>query len=404
MKICYMGNIDAVHTQRWAKAFAKMGHDVHVVYMGGEENNIMDLKKAGISVHLLNSQVLTNSFVGYTKSTEKSSGLSYVGRHFYRRLPEWITTPLKIYLVNPRRLRNLLKKIQPDILHAWFLYDSGCIAALSRYRPLVVSSWGTDVTFNSFDNGRSLWMLKWANRFCLKKADVITATSKWLADRTAEYAPKGNTIQIVPFGIDCEEFNPVEKKIENGTVTLGFAKHLLPKYGPDTLIEAFVHLKDEYPFLRLKMAGEGYMLAELERRVRAFDVENRVTFMGKIPHSEMPRFLSEVDIAIQPSRRNSESFGVAALEASAMEIPVVSTRVGGVPECIKDGKTGILVKPDDAKALSEAIAFLIENPQKGKEMGKAGRKFVLQNYRWQDNTKAMMEIYQQTLLYFNKSR
>ncbi|MFQ5787546.1 MAG: glycosyltransferase, partial [Thermodesulfobacteriota bacterium] len=169
-----MGNIDSVHTQRWAKAFTQMGYDVHVVYMGGEENNILDLKKSGISVHLLNSQVLTNSFVGYTKSAEKSSGLRNVGLHFYRRLPEWITTPLKMYLVNPRRLKKLLKEIQPDILHAWFLYDAGCMAALSGYRPLIVSSWGGDVIFTSFDHDRPLWILKWANRLTLKKADMIT--------------------------------------------------------------------------------------------------------------------------------------------------------------------------------------------------------------------------------------
>lgn len=60
-----------------------------------------------------------------------------------------------------------------------------------------------------------------------------------------------------------------------------------------------------------------------------------------------------------------------------MEIPVVSTRVGGVPECVIEGKTGILVEPEDAKSLSAAISYLIENQMKRKEMGKAGRKFVL---------------------------
>lgn len=401
MKICYVGNIDSVHTQRWAKAFASKGHDVHVVYMGGEESNIADLEKVGIKVHLLNRRSTSDrEHTKHTKTTKALGNPKDIGRRFYARLPEKLTVPIKIYLINPKRLRVILAKIKPDILHAWFLYDSGCMAALSGYRPLIVSSWGADVAFMSYDyisKSRPLWMLKWANRLSLRKADVITATSEYLADETAKYAPKGKTIHIVPFGIDCETFLPIKKNNKNETITIGFAKHLLPKYGPDILVEAFSLLTNKYPFLRLKIAGEGYMLAELERKAEGMGVKDKVKFSGKIPHEKMPDFLSDVDIAVQPSRHKSESFGVAALEASAMEIPVVSTWTGGISECVKDGETGILVELDSTKALANAISVLIENPQKRKEMGKTGRKFVLDNYRWQNNVKSMSEIYKNTI-------
>jgi len=404
MKICYVGNINAVHTQRWAEAFALMGHDVHVVYMGGDENNITNLEKVGISVHLLNRRTSNNSdSMGYSKSPAISEKLRNSTRSIYMRLLKKMIVPLKMYLVNTKRLGNLLKGIQPDILHAWFLYDSGCMAALSGYRPLVVSSWGADVILDTPHESRPLWMLRWANRFSLKKADTITATSEYLAKETSKYARKRRTIHVVPFGIDCDMFNSKMKKNEKKTVTLGFAKHLLPKYGPDLLIEAFGVLAHKYPFLRLKMAGEGYMLRELERSIHIIDINDRVIFTGKIPHNEIPDFLSDVDIAVQPSRYNSETFGVAALEASAMEIPVVSTKVGGVPECVRDGETGILIEPNDAKILARAISFLIEHPQKREQMGEAGRNFVKARYCWKDNVSQMESIYINCMKKFKES-
>ena len=121
MTICYVGNIDAVHTQRWAKAFNLLGHKVHVVYMGGDKNNIDELENAGVSVHLLNR--------GISKDKESiiiSKKRSADVKKYYMRFPNKITLPLIMYLINPRRLRSLLKKIQPDILHAWYLHDSGC--------------------------------------------------------------------------------------------------------------------------------------------------------------------------------------------------------------------------------------------------------------------------------------
>ena len=107
---------------------------------------------------------------------------------------------------------------------------------------------------------------------------------------------------------------------------------------------------------------------------------------------ELPELLRNVDIFVMPSIR--EEFGVAAVEAQAMEIPVVSTRVGGVPEVVLDGETGILVEPGDSEQLAQAILTLIENPALRRQMGKRGREHVLANYRWEDNAALMENLYQ----------
>jgi L-malate glycosyltransferase len=126
-------------------------------------------------------------------------------------------------------------------------------------------------------------------------------------------------------------------------------------------------------------------------------VSRIVDFVGRIPHDEVPAFLASLDVFCMPSRWESETFGVAAVEAEAMEIPVVATNVGGIPEAVKDKSTGLLVHPDDPKALGSAIAKLLNDPEKRAAMGAAGREFVAANFDWQENAGRMEQVYKSLL-------
>jgi glycosyltransferase involved in cell wall biosynthesis len=106
--------------------------------------------------------------------------------------------------------------------------------------------------------------------------------------------------------------------------------------------------------------------------------------------------MRETDIFVMPSTCQ-ESFGVAAIEASACEVPVVATRVGGVPEAVVDGQTGILVPPFDAASLADACIALIQDPIRRGQLGKAGRRFVLDHYQWHQNAATMASVYSQLL-------
>jgi glycosyltransferase involved in cell wall biosynthesis len=140
------------------------------------------------------------------------------------------------------------------------------------------------------------------------------------------------------------------------------------------------------------MAGSGELRSQLEELTGQLGLTRSVSFLGAIEHRQVPELLRNVDIFVMPSIR--EEFGVAAVEAQAMEIPVISTRVGGVPEVVLDGETGILVEPGDSEQLAQAILALIENPALRRQMGKRGREHVLANYRWEDNAALMENLYQ----------
>jgi len=143
------------------------------------------------------------------------------------------------------------------------------------------------------------------------------------------------------------------------------------------------------------MVGSGEPRSQLEELTGQLGLTRNISFLGAVEHRQVPNVLKNVDIFVMPSIR--EAFGVAAVEAQAMEIPVVATKVGGVPEVVKDGITGILVEPCNPEQLATAIIELIENPERRKEMGKDGRKYVPSHYRWEDNATLMDDLYKSVL-------
>src|SRR5207237_671635 len=144
-------------------------------------------------------------------------------------------------------------------------------------------------------------------------------------------------------------------------VTLGFVKWLKPKYGPDVLIESFAKIHTIRPNTKLVLAGRGEMRESLEARSEELKLQDAVQILGRVDHQQVPALIRSFDIMVMPSVYESETFGVAAIEASASGVPVVASRVGGVPEAVVHEKTGLLVPPRDAQALASACLTLIDN-------------------------------------------
>ncbi len=124
-------------------------------------------------------------------------------------------------------------------------------------------------------------------------------------------------------------------------------------------------------------------------------MDNSVEFLGFVDHSELPGLLFTFDIFAMPSIE--ESFGVAAIEASATGLPVVTSRAGGLPEVVEDGVTGFLAERGNVDELAARLEKLITDPQLRFIMGKAGRKFVEEKYRWNDNLNSMKKLYEKIL-------
>jgi glycosyltransferase involved in cell wall biosynthesis len=294
------------------------------------------------------------------------------------------------------RVRSILN--WADIVHVHFIYRFRFNILYKGVPRLVVSTWGKDIIRDTDEpepKGEAYW-----KRYVLKQADVLTATTRFLAEQTRKYAPEGARINVIPFGVDLGRFDPAlypRKSPDDRPFRIGFLKHLRTKYGPDTLIEATRVIRDRDYGIRTIIAGEGEDEDNLRRLAREKGVGRIVDFVGRIPHEEVPAFLASLDVFCMPSRWESETFGVAAVEAQAMEIPVVATKVGGIPEAVNDRISGVLVPPNDSIALADAICGLLDDAESRRRMGIAGREFVKANYDWYENAARMEQIYQSIL-------
>lgn len=366
MRIAILALRHATHTVRWVNALAERGHDVHLIYASRHRDALR--VASSVPVDPLHSGVRTHT------------------------LP--IPPPLG-YLLNTLHLRQVLRRIQPDVLNTHFVSGYGTLARLAGFRPNIVSVWGSDVY--EFPDKSPLH--RRLIRDNLRFADAVTSTSHTMAERTRSVGMLSD-VTVVPFGIDTAIFTPGPASIDKrDTITIGTIKTLAPKYGIDLLIRAFAKareaLRPELPHvadrLRLLIVGGGPDYAELLSLTQSLGVADVTTFAGRVLHSDVPAQLQALDIYVALSR--AESFGVAVLEASAVGVPVVVSRVGGLPEVVHDGHTGLIVPGDNAEAASGAIQRLILEPQLRHRLGGQGARFVRDHYDWWNNVSEMEAVY-----------
>jgi len=363
LKILIISSAVSIHTQRSAISLSERGHDVTIFSPVIHAEDINGVKVI---------EARRNAFT-----------LSHVCSLFK-------------HFLNAVQIKKTIKKLRPDIIHIHsFDYIHPFFLALQflfKNIPanIVISTWGTDVV--PTEGELSAWD-KLSKKLLLSRAAKITATSQFLALRTAGLTGENRHIHVIPFGVDCQMFQPVTNDISrpHSNIRISFIKHLKPKYGPDYLIKAMALILAKYKDVELVMAGAGEMKNDLIQLAKSLNIAAHISLPGPIPHQRVPLLLSQTDIFVMPS--NNESFGVAAVEAQAMGVPVVATNVGGVPEAVTHGITGILVEPKSEQDLADAILTLIKNPDLRMQMGKAGRQHVLDKYDWNVNITAMQELY-----------
>jgi glycosyltransferase involved in cell wall biosynthesis len=287
------------------------------------------------------------------------------------------------------RIKRLIAEFKPDILHAHYASSNGMVAALSGFHPFVLSVWGDDI----MEFPRLSFLHRLAIKKTILRADYLTATSHMLATKTSELAGFLRNIQVIPFGVDLNKFTYCQRPPRE-LLIIGTVRNFTPKYGLEYLIEAFSRLVDNYKHLRLVLIGDGRIRPQLEALVRSLKISQFVSFLGAVPNDEVAKHLKEIDIFVMPSIGQGEIFGVAAVEAMATGLPVVASRVGGLPEVVDDGRTGILVEPESVDALKKGIEFYILSAELRLKHGQQGRQKVEKQYDWRQNAGSMEKLYE----------
>jgi L-malate glycosyltransferase len=356
MKVLLVGAGNSIHLQRWANGLVQAGCSVACATLHAPLPQGWD---ARVALHRL----------------QPAGGAGYV-----------LAVPA---------LRRLVRLGGFDLVHAHYATGYGCLATLAACRPRLVSVWGSDV--DEFPD-RSPLHAAFLRRILLQ-ADALAATSQALVHRVQQQTDQATPVFVTPFGVDTRVFVPPVAQVQDPLLlVIGSSKSLAPTYGIDTLLRAFAALPEHAPDgrrLHLRLLAGGPQAAEYQALSAALGQQHRVEFVGGLQHAEMPPALQRLDIFVAPSRQ--ESFGVSVLEASACERPVVASRVGGLPEVVEHGVTGLLVPPSDERALAAALLQLVTNPQQRRAMGLAGRRLVLQRYGWETCVSTMLMVYEQVL-------
>lgn len=207
-------------------------------------------------------------------------------------------------------------------------------------------------------------------------------------------------IIVTPFGVDLTLFEPnnYSQRKSSEEIVIGNIKALEPQYGIDKLLYAIDILNKKLSKdtnwnknLVVKIYGSGSQKSYLEELAKKKGIGDIVKFEGRISNMDVPKALSDFDIFCAMSQR--ESFGVAVVEAMAMEVPVVVSDVDGFREVVKNKETGIIINRDDVYAMAGALEELVRDEVKRISYGKAGRKRVQALYDWNKNVDLMEKIY-----------
>jgi len=278
-------------------------------------------------------------------------------------------------------LIRLIRKEQIQIVNIhypkpYFFYLALCRCILPI--KLVISIHGTDL----FPKGRPMRKYPYALKFLLGKSDLIVANSQAFRRDFLSLFPnlREKTIVILN-SVNVAELNRLIKhKTDSvhGRYVLCVAAHN-EKKAIDVLIQAIARLAPEDPSLKLVLVGDGPLRKPLEELAVALGVRERIDFLGVQGRDKVVELLHGCEALVLPSR--SEPFGIAIVEALACRKPVVATRVGGIPEIIEDGKTGLLVDSDNSGALAEALIRVLKDRELRKVLAGNGYRTVQERFR-----------------------
>jgi N-acetyl-alpha-D-glucosaminyl L-malate synthase BshA len=287
-----------------------------------------------------------------------------------------------------------------DLLHVHYAIPHSISAILAReslkpkrYLPVITTLHGTDITLVGADSSYLP-----ITRYGIAQSDGVTAISHYLKHETNETF-QFDDIEVIPNFVCKSEYarQPVDdlrtSLAPEGELLMVHVSNLRPVKRPVDCVEILGRVLQKGIRTRLVMVGEGSERPNAELRARELGIAGQCLFVGEQPN--IVEYLSTADVLLLPSAQ--ESFGLAALEAMACEVPVVASRVGGVPEVVTDGETGFLSEVGDIDKMAEDTARLLSDKELRCTMGSRARESALGRYSTDMIIPKYIEFYEEVL-------
>lgn len=289
------------------------------------------------------------------------------------------------------RLAATLRRHGADVVNTHSGRDTflaGLAARLVRRRPLVVRTRHLILPITS----RSTYSVL---------PDHVVAVSEAVRAYLIGAGVPAQRISTIPTGVDARRFDPAavsgglrrELGLPDSALLVGTVAILRAKKGHLDLLDAVPRVLAAVPQARFVFAGDGPQHDNLSRAIAERGLEGKVSLLGL--RRDVPEVLGSLDLFVLPT--HEEALGTSYLEAQAMGLPVIGTRVGGVPETMREGETGLLVPARDPGALAAAIVSLAQDGGRRRAMGAAGREWVLAEHTVERMGERMLALYERLL-------
>ncbi len=355
MKIVYLSIGGHIHTERWLSYFVSRGHEVHLIAVNPEPIE-------GVTVHSL------------------ATGIPWKPLH---------------YGVGVLRLRRILSRIQPDLLHTHFLQGHGYWSVFAGKKPLVVTVWGDDV----YVAPHLSRLRNWLSRRAVSMADAITGDSEDILSEVERLGAEREKLHLVLWGVDFERFQPTDGSAfrrswnipEDAPLVLSTRSFTQEYYNIDVILEMVPLLLERLPDAVVVFAGYEGESTGLVHRAAAMGVEESVRFVGRIDHDELPEAHGAADVFVTVPSIDATS--VSLLEAMACGNAIIASDLPSNHEWISDKCNGFVVQPRDVETLTEKTLQLLADPDLRQRFGKRCIEIVRSRAGYADNMALVEKLY-----------
>lgn len=355
LRIAYLSIGGHIHTERWINYFVRRGHEALLLTVQPEP--IPDVEVIDIRTG-------------------------------------WGPKPFR-YAVSLGKVRRILKRTTPDILHTHFLTGYGYWGAFSGFHPFIMTVWGDDVYTTPYES----YLKRKLAKFVLRKADWVTGDSEDIMKDCIKLGAVPERCTTIQWGVDFSRFNPdrgkgLREKLgieEDAPVVLSTRSFTQDYYNIDVIIRTLPLVRRRFPTVLYLMAGlEGSdsRFRELAARIGAAE---SMRFLGRIPHEQLPDYVAASDVFV--SVPSVDATAVSLLEAMACGTAIVVSDLPSATEWIVDGVNGKVVPPREVEALAEAIVDLALDPGMRAEYGRRCVEIVRSKADHAANMARMEEIY-----------